>query len=125
MHDDRPNMRPKRRTTTDMLAFDWRWIVVLLLGLAFARRYSPILVIVLLLAGAYLAIRAGLDAWRAGSWRASRSRETYWRGQRIDLPPAPSSRAGSIAQRALAALAIVVGIGLAGLALTMVVGIVT
>jgi hypothetical protein len=108
-----------------MLAFDWRWIAVLLLGLVFARRYSPILMIVLLLAGAYLAIRAGMAAWRAGSWGASGPRETYWRGRRIDLPSAPSSVYSSIVQRALAALAIVVGLGLAGLALSMVVRIVT
>jgi hypothetical protein len=53
MRDDQPNIRLKRRTTPDMLTFDWRWIVVLLLGLVFARRYSPILMIVLLLFSVY------------------------------------------------------------------------
>jgi hypothetical protein len=125
MRDDQPNIRLKRRTTPDMLTFDWRWIVVLLLGLVFARRSSPILMIVLLLAGAYVAIRAGMVAWRDGSWSVSGPKETYWRGRRIDLPASPSSGAGSILQRALAALAIVVGFGLAGLALSMVVRIVT
>jgi hypothetical protein len=125
MRNDQPNIRPKRRTAPDMLSFDWRWIVVLLLGLVFAGRYSPVLMIVLLLAGAYVAIRAGMAAWRDGSWRASGPRETYWRGRRIDLPATPSSGSGSIVQRVLAALAIIVGVGLAGLALGMVVRIVT
>jgi hypothetical protein len=105
MRGDQPNIRPKRRTTPDMLPFDWRWIVVLLLGLVFARRYSPILMIMLLLSGAYVAIRAGMVVWRDGPWKVSGPRETYWRGRRIDLPATPSSGAGSILQRALAALA--------------------
>jgi hypothetical protein len=108
-----------------MLAFDWRWIAVLLLGLVFARRYSPILTIVLLLAGAYLAIRAGIAAWRGGSWAASGRRETYWRGQRIDLPARESSGLGALIQRALAALAIAVGLGLAGFALSLIVRIIS
>ena len=79
-----------------MLMFGWRWIVVLLLGLVFARRSGPILMIVLQLAGAFLAIRAGKVAWRAGSWRVSGPRETYWRGRRIDLPATPSRDSDSI-----------------------------
>jgi hypothetical protein len=105
-----------------MLPFDWRWIVLILLGLVFARRYSPLLVIVLLLVGAYLAFSAGVAAWRGGGWLAGgRPRETYWRGQRIELPSSPARRSGTLVQRAMAALAIMAGLGLGGLALSMVV----
>jgi hypothetical protein len=125
MQNNQPEQRPKRRTMPDMLPFDWRWVVLILLGLVFARRYSPLLMIVLLLVGAYLAINAGVAAWRGGARQAGRPRETYWRGQRIELPSAAGRRSGTLVQRALAALAIVAGLGLAALALSMVVRIVS
>jgi hypothetical protein len=125
MRNNQPEQRPKRRSVPDMLPFDWRWIVLILLGLVFARRYSPLLMIVLLAVGAYLAISAAVAAWRGGAWLAGRPRETYWRGQRIELPSAPARRSGTLLQRVLAALAIVAGLGLAGLALSMVVRIVS
>jgi hypothetical protein len=125
MRNNRPDQRPKRRSVPDMLPFDWRWVVLMLLGLVFARRYSPLLMIVLLSVGAYLAISAGVAAWRGGAWSAAQPRETYWRGQRIELPSSPARRSGMLVQRALAALAIVAGLGLASLALSMVVRIVS
>ena len=121
MRSNQPEQRPKRRSVPDMLPFDWRWVVLILLGLVFARRYSPLLMIILLLVGAYLAINAGVAAWRGGAWLAGRPRETYWRGQRIELPSPPARGSAALVQRALAALAIAAGLGLAGLALSMVV----
>ena len=123
LRNNQPDQRPKRRTAPDMLLFDWRWVLLLLLGPVFARRYSPLLMIVLLFVGAYLAIRAGVAAWCGGTWLTGRPRETYWRGQRIELPSSSSRGSRLIMQRALGALAIAAGLGLAGLGLSMVVRI--
>jgi hypothetical protein len=118
MQNDQPHSRPKRRTISNAPNLDWRWIVALVLVLGLFQ-HGPLLTIVLPALGAYLAIRAGLIIWRSGTLGLGRPKETYWRGQRIDLTPArPADHTVPMAQRALALLAFAVGLGLTLLALS-------
>jgi hypothetical protein len=71
------------------------------------------ILIVLCAIGAYLAIRAGLAAWRGDSLASGGTKETYWRGRRIEMMPAPNHRRSiSTSQRMQAALYLVVGVSL-------------
>jgi hypothetical protein len=118
MQNNQPRSRSRRRSSVNAPNLDWRWIVVLLLLLGMLQR-GPLLTMVLPAVGAYLAIRAGLIIWRGGTSQFGHPKETYWRGRRIDLTPARSpDHTVPIAQRALALLALAVGLGLAFLALS-------
>ena len=70
--------------------FDWRWIILLLIALMFfgQLRLAPSsgLGVVLLAAGGYWAIQAGLGAWRSGGATLGSTKVTYWRGQRLEIP---------------------------------------
>lgn len=76
--------------------FDWRWIIVILVALAFfgQLRLAPSreIGIVLLALGGYWAIQAGLQPWRERGSLLGSPKVTYWRGQRLDLNPRPTRR---------------------------------
>ncbi len=62
------------------------WIILLLVILLARGFYlTPFLLLLMLTGGAYL-LYPGWRVWNGGSGRLSARRETYWRGQRIELP---------------------------------------
>lgn len=63
---------------------DWRWTAILVLAGILLSRWSPLIAVVAVVAGAYLALRGGSVSWRRGALRR-RPKETYWRGRRIDF----------------------------------------
>ena len=71
------------------IRFDWRWVALIgfVALLANANRL-PWQAIALALggAGAYV-LTIGWRAWTRSGGAPSRSRVTYWRGQRIETPP--------------------------------------
>ncbi|MBA3946185.1 MAG: hypothetical protein H0X37_16680 [Herpetosiphonaceae bacterium] len=68
--------------------FDWRWLVLVLVVLLFfgqvSLNLSPLFAIVVLGLCAWWMLQAGIRPWR-GMRTFSGSRDTYWRGQRIQL----------------------------------------
>ena len=69
--------------------FDWRWIalIVVVIVLASARSLPwPIIALALGGAGGYL-LMLGWQAWTRSGGPPSRSRVTYWRGQRYEVGP--------------------------------------
>ena len=71
------------------LRFDWRWIaLIVFVALLVNASRLPWQLIALLLggAGAYV-LSLGWRAWTRSGGPPSRSRVTYWRGQRIEVAP--------------------------------------
>ncbi len=71
------------------MRFDWRWVIaiVVLVVLASASRIPwPITAAVLGASGAWV-LALGWQAWVRAGGAPSRSRVTYWRGQRIEAAP--------------------------------------
>jgi hypothetical protein len=80
--------------SVDRFRFDWRWIalIVFVALLANSRRLpTELIMVALLVAGGYL-LKIGWDIWSRAGAPLSRSRVTYWRGQRIELEPPRRSR---------------------------------
>lgn len=76
-----------------MNTFDWRWIgaiavIVLLTQIRFMPPYVTGLV--LAVGGGYF-LSIGWKAWMRGGGSSGSRRVTYWRGQRIETPPARRS----------------------------------
>jgi hypothetical protein len=71
------------------MRFDWRWIVafVFLAILVGGQRLPWPIVMLALAAGGGFLIYLGWNAWQGGSGGGGGKRVTYWRGQRIELPP--------------------------------------
>jgi hypothetical protein len=70
--------------------FDWRWLALFgfVIVLANAASIPPLVTaLVLALAGGYL-LRSGWAAWVRSGGAPSRTRVTYWRGQRYEVGPA-------------------------------------
>jgi hypothetical protein len=98
-------------------------MAMLLVGAALTLQRSSLFSGVLLAVGAYLALRAGFLMWVRGPLRVGGTKETYWRGRRIDLEPVKRVRQADPAlPPAQAALYLVLGAGLAVAALVSVVG---
>lgn len=73
-----------------MNTFDWRWIgAIAVIVLLTQIRYMPPYVTAIVLAGggAYF-LSIGWKAWTRGGGASGGRRVTYWRGQRIETPPA-------------------------------------
>jgi hypothetical protein len=75
------------------MRFDWRWLALIVAIAVIVAGPSipwPILALTLGGGGAYL-LFMGWKVWSGGSMGGGggRSRVTYWRGQRIELPPEP------------------------------------
>lgn len=71
------------------LRFDWRWIalIVVIALLANAGRLPwPVIALVLGGGGGYL-LMLGWQTWTRSGGVPTRSRVTYWRGQRYELGP--------------------------------------
>ena len=103
---------------------DWRWMAVLLVGVALTLQGSPAIAGALLAVGAYLALRAGFLTWGRGPLRSGGGKETYWRGRRIDIEPSNTvRRADPALPPAQAALFLAFGAGLVVAALVTVVGV--
>ncbi len=69
--------------------FDWRWIALIVIVVIIAggaRMPWPITVLVLGGGGAYL-LNMGWQAWTRAGGAPSKSKVTYWRGQRIEVGP--------------------------------------
>ncbi len=98
--------------------FDWRWIILLVIALMFfgQLRLAPSsgLGIVLLAAGGYWAIQAGLDAWRSGGATLGSTKVTYWRGQRLEIPQrrGPRFRTPAATPMIVSAVYLTMGAGL-------------
>jgi len=72
------------------IRFDWRWValIVFVALLVNAGRLPwPVVALTLGGGGAYL-LAQGWRAWTRSGGAPSRSRVTYWRGQRIEAGPA-------------------------------------
>lgn len=72
------------------LRFDWRWVALIILValLANAGRLPwPVIALALAAGGAYL-LMLGWRAWTRTGGAPSRTRVTYWRGQRYEVGPA-------------------------------------
>lgn len=69
--------------------FDWRWIalVAVIAVLASSQRLPWFVTALILGGGGVYLLRMGWQAWTGRGGAPSRSRVTYWRGQRIDLAP--------------------------------------
>ena len=91
-----------------MMTNDWRPIALLVLLLLFIGPRSPQLAVLLLGLGAWMAIRAGLAAWRAGGGLGGGTKVTYWRGRRIELPQSGGGRRATT-QTLVAVLWLVLG----------------
>ena len=68
---------------------DWRWIgliVIVAIIAGGARIPWPLTVIILGGGGAYL-LNMGWQAWTRSGGAPSKSKVTYWRGQRIEVGP--------------------------------------
>ena len=68
----------------DTWHIDWRGTAILVLASVVLSHWSPLLAMVVVLAGVYLALGGGAPGWRRGLLRRRR-KETYWRGRRIDV----------------------------------------
>jgi hypothetical protein len=71
------------------MRFDWRWIAVFLVVAIIVggqRVPWPLLTLALAGGGGYL-LYIGWNSWSGGGASNRGNRVTYWRGQRIELPP--------------------------------------
>lgn len=69
--------------------FDWRWmaLIVVVAIIAGGRQLPwPVLMLALAGSGGYI-LYLGWQAWGRESRGSSSTRVTYWRGQRIEIPP--------------------------------------
>jgi hypothetical protein len=69
--------------------FDWRWVVAIVVLVVLASGSSlpwPVRVLVLGGSGGYL-LWLGWQAWVRSGGAPTRSRVTYWRGQRYEAAP--------------------------------------
>lgn len=71
----------------------WRWLALIVLVIVLTNSRAlpwPLVTLILGMAAAYL-LREGWIVWRRAGGPPTRSKVTYWRGQRIEVGP---SRAG-------------------------------
>lgn len=94
---------------------DWRAILIVAVILLFVFSPNPATQIVVLAVGAGWAIQSGLSPFRGRGGVLGSTKVTYWRGQKIvtKQPARARLRATSGLQMVVAALYLVLGLGMA------------
>jgi hypothetical protein len=106
-----------------MNRIDWRVVIGLVVGASLFAQWSMLGASLMLGGAAYLVLQAGLSGWRGGPLPRRHTKETYWRGRRIDLET-PASRTSVVPGPSLqTVLYLALGTGLAVIAAGMLLGV--
>ena len=104
------------------LRFDWRWVALIgFVALLANARHLPWQVVALGLgAGGAYVVAMGWREWTRSGGAPSRSRVTYWRGQRIETPARRGAAIPRLSDIASAAIYFLIGGALILAAITVI-----